>query len=43
LQAIGYVLENQNFNVDIQLIKVDGSHPTPVTDVRAHGVAKNIQ
>ncbi|WP_460907749.1 gamma-glutamyltransferase [Paraburkholderia jirisanensis] len=40
LQSLGYTLEGQSFNGDVQLIRVDGTAPQPATDPRGAGVAR---
>jgi gamma-glutamyltranspeptidase/glutathione hydrolase len=40
LEAMGYVLETQDFNGDIQVIKIDGEHVEAVSDPRGTGVGK---
>jgi gamma-glutamyltranspeptidase/glutathione hydrolase len=43
LEAKGYVLKGQNFNGDIQVIKVDGGAPEAVADPRGRGVTRTVQ
>ena len=43
LEAKGYVLKGQNFNGDIQVIKVDGAAPEAVADPRGRGVTRTVQ
>ena len=43
LEAKGYVLKGQNFNGDIQVIKVDGAVPEAVADPRGRGVTRTVQ
>ncbi len=43
LQSMGYVLQKQGFNGDIQAIKVDGDTPTAVADPRGRGVTRIVQ
>jgi gamma-glutamyltranspeptidase/glutathione hydrolase len=43
LEAMGYVLQKQGFNGDIQAIKVNGNVPEPVSDPRGRGVTKIVQ
>ncbi|RKP45951.1 gamma-glutamyltransferase [Trinickia fusca] len=43
LQAKGYVLKEQDFNGDIQVIKVDGKTPEAVADPRGRGVTRIVQ
>jgi gamma-glutamyltranspeptidase/glutathione hydrolase len=40
LQSLGYTLEGQSFNGDVQLIRVDGTTPQPAADPRGAGVAR---
>lgn len=42
LEAMGYVLEGQDFSGDIQAIKVNGNTPDAVADPRGRGVARVI-
>ncbi|WP_409518777.1 gamma-glutamyltransferase [Paraburkholderia sp. LEh10] len=42
VKAKGYQLQAQNFNGDIQAIKVDGQRPEPVSDPRGRGVTRVI-
>jgi gamma-glutamyltranspeptidase/glutathione hydrolase len=43
LKAKGYTLEEQSFNGDVQLIRVDGTTPQPSADPRGVGVARVFQ
>ena len=43
LQEMGYVLQKQGFNGDIQAIKIDGETPEPVADPRGRGVTRVVQ
>jgi gamma-glutamyltranspeptidase / glutathione hydrolase len=43
VEAKGYVLKGQNFNGDVQAIKINGDTPVPVSDPRGRGVARVIQ
>lgn len=43
LEAKGYVLKGQNFNGDIQAIKVDGGTPEAVADPRGRGVTRTVR
>lgn len=43
LQALGYTLEGQAFNGDVQLVKINGDTPEPVADPRKRGVARVIR
>jgi gamma-glutamyltranspeptidase/glutathione hydrolase len=43
LEAKGYTLAKQNFNGDIQVIKIDGTTPEAVADPRGRGVTRVIQ
>jgi gamma-glutamyltranspeptidase / glutathione hydrolase len=43
LQQMGYVLQKQGFNGDIQAIKIDGETPEPVTDPRGRGVTRVVR
>jgi gamma-glutamyltranspeptidase/glutathione hydrolase len=43
LQAMGYTLKGQEFNGDIQLVKINGDTPEPVADPRKRGVARVIR
>ncbi|HEX7908230.1 MAG TPA: gamma-glutamyltransferase [Paraburkholderia sp.] len=40
LQALGYALETQSFNGDVQMIRIDGTKPEPAADSRGAGVAR---
>jgi gamma-glutamyltranspeptidase / glutathione hydrolase len=42
LEAKGYTLAGQNFNGDIQVIKIDGTMPQAVADPRGRGVTRII-
>ncbi|CAB3782000.1 gamma-glutamyltransferase [Pararobbsia alpina] len=42
IEAKGYVLKGQDFNGDIQVIKVNGNTPEPVADPRGRGVTRVI-
>ncbi|CAB3758829.1 gamma-glutamyltransferase [Paraburkholderia solisilvae] len=43
VEAKGYVLQGQNFNGDVQAIKINGDTPNPVADPRGRGVTRVIQ
>ena len=43
LEAKGYVLKGQNFNGDIQVIKIDDGVPEPIADPRGRGVTRTVQ
>ncbi|GLU32027.1 gamma-glutamyltransferase [Trinickia caryophylli] len=43
LQAMGYVLQKQGFNGDIQAIQIDGPTPVPASDPRGRGVTRVVQ
>ena len=43
LQSMGYVLQKQGFNGDIQAIRVEGDAPEPVTDPRGRGVTRVVR
>jgi gamma-glutamyltranspeptidase len=43
LQGLGYTLEGQTFNGDVQLIRIDGTTPQPAADPRGAGVARVFQ
>lgn len=43
LKALGYTLEGQSFNGDVQLIRVDGTTPQPAADPRGVGVGRVFQ
>ncbi|WP_233868558.1 gamma-glutamyltransferase [Paraburkholderia adhaesiva] len=43
LEAKGYVLKGQDFNGDIQAIRIDGNTPEPVSDPRGRGVTRMVQ
>jgi gamma-glutamyltranspeptidase/glutathione hydrolase len=40
LKAMGYALEEQSFNGDVQMIRVEGTTPEPVADPRGVGVGR---
>ena len=40
LQTLGYTLEGQSFNGDVQMIRIDNVTPQPVADPRGAGVAR---
>lgn len=40
LKAMGYTLEEQPFNGDVQMIRVEGTTPEPAADPRGVGVAR---
>ncbi|MDE1183760.1 gamma-glutamyltransferase [Paraburkholderia sp.] len=40
LQALGYTIEGQSFNGDVQLIRVEGTTAQPAADPRGVGVAR---
>ncbi|NKJ45864.1 gamma-glutamyltransferase [Burkholderia sp. SG-MS1] len=40
LKAMGYTLEEQSFNGDVQMIRVEGTTPEPVADPRGVGVGR---
>ncbi|CAB3692391.1 Glutathione hydrolase proenzyme [Paraburkholderia phenoliruptrix] len=42
LQAMGYALEGQSFNGDVQMIRIDGTTPEPASDPRGIGVSRVI-
>ena len=42
-EAKGYTLATQDFNGDIQVIKINGTTPEPVADPRGRGVTRVIQ
>jgi gamma-glutamyltranspeptidase / glutathione hydrolase len=42
VEAKGYVLKAQNFNGDVQAIKINGDTPEPVSDPRGRGVTRVI-
>ncbi|SEJ47212.1 gamma-glutamyltransferase [Paraburkholderia diazotrophica] len=42
VEAKGYTLQAQNFNGDIQAIKINGETPQPVSDPRGRGVTRVI-
>ncbi|MEX3958706.1 gamma-glutamyltransferase [Trinickia sp. EG282A] len=43
LQSMGYVLQKQGFNGDIQAIEIDGDTPTAAADPRGRGVTRIVQ
>jgi gamma-glutamyltranspeptidase/glutathione hydrolase len=43
LKALGYTLEQQSFNGDVQMIRIDGTTPEPASDPRGAGVARVIR
>ncbi|RZF29579.1 gamma-glutamyltransferase [Paraburkholderia sp. UYCP14C] len=43
LKALGYTVEQQSFNGDVQMIRVDGTTPEPESDPRGGGVARVIR
>ncbi|KXU88480.1 gamma-glutamyltranspeptidase [Paraburkholderia monticola] len=43
LKALGYTVEQQSFNGDVQMIRVDGTTPEPASDPRGAGVARVIR
>ncbi|WP_025600520.1 gamma-glutamyltransferase [Burkholderia sp. WSM2230] len=43
LQAMGYVLEGQSFNGDVQMIRADGTTLEPAADPRGVGVGRVIR
>jgi gamma-glutamyltranspeptidase/glutathione hydrolase len=43
LEAKGYVLKGQDFNGDIQAIRIDGDTPEAVADPRGRGVTRMVQ
>ncbi|WP_233831291.1 gamma-glutamyltransferase [Paraburkholderia sp. ZP32-5] len=43
LKALGYTVEQQSFNGDVQMIRVDGTTPEPASDPRGGGVARVIR
>ncbi|MFT4064181.1 gamma-glutamyltransferase [Paraburkholderia sp.] len=43
LKALGYTLEQQSFNGDVQMIRVDGTMPEPASDPRGAGVARVVR
>jgi len=42
VEAEGYTLQAQDFNGDIQAIKINGEVPEPVSDPRGRGVTRVI-
>ncbi|WP_245254177.1 gamma-glutamyltransferase [Paraburkholderia sp. LEh10] len=43
LKARGYTLQGQEFNGDVQMIRIDGTTPHPAADPRGAGVGRVIQ
>lgn len=43
LKAMGYTLEVQSFNGDVQMVRVEGTTPEPAADPRGVGVARVIR
>ncbi|WP_399277559.1 gamma-glutamyltransferase [Trinickia symbiotica] len=43
LQSMGYVLQKQGFNGDIQAIEIEGDTPTAAADPRGRGVTRIVQ
>jgi gamma-glutamyltranspeptidase/glutathione hydrolase len=43
LQDLGYTLEGQSFNGDVQMIRIDGATPEPAADPRGMGVGRVIR
>jgi gamma-glutamyltranspeptidase/glutathione hydrolase len=43
LEEKGYVLKGQDFNGDIQVIKIDGDTPEAVADPRGRGVTRIVR
>jgi gamma-glutamyltranspeptidase/glutathione hydrolase len=43
LKALGYTVEQQSFNGDVQMIRVDGTTPEPASDPRGAGVTRVIR
>ena len=43
LKALGYTLETQSFNGDVQMIRIDGTTPEPAADPRGVGVGRVIR
>jgi gamma-glutamyltranspeptidase/glutathione hydrolase len=43
LKAMGYTLEEQSFNGDVQMIRVEGMTPEPAADPRGVGVGRVIR
>ncbi|WOD19351.1 gamma-glutamyltransferase [Paraburkholderia kirstenboschensis] len=43
LQELGYVLDGQSFNGDVQMIRIDGTTPEPAADPRGIGVGRVIR
>jgi gamma-glutamyltranspeptidase/glutathione hydrolase len=40
LKSLGYTVEGQSFNGDVQMIRIDGTTPEPVADPRGVGVGR---
>jgi gamma-glutamyltranspeptidase/glutathione hydrolase len=40
LKSLGYTVEGQSFNGDVQMIRIDGTTPDPVADPRGVGVGR---
>ena len=43
LKAKGYTVEAQSFNGDVQMIRIDGTTPQPISDPRGVGVARVVR
>ncbi|MEX3636784.1 gamma-glutamyltransferase, partial [Paraburkholderia sp. BR14427] len=43
LKALGYTVEQQPYNGDVQMIRVNGTTPEPASDPRGAGVARVIR
>ncbi|MDP9648162.1 gamma-glutamyltransferase [Paraburkholderia caledonica] len=43
LQDLGYTLEGQSFNGDVQMIRIDGTTPEPAADPRGMGTGRVIR
>ncbi|MEC5405385.1 gamma-glutamyltransferase [Paraburkholderia sp. MPAMCS5] len=43
LQALGYTVEGQSFNGDVQMIRIEGATPEPAADPRGMGVARVVR
>jgi gamma-glutamyltranspeptidase/glutathione hydrolase len=43
LKALGYTVEQQSFNGDVQMIRIDGTTPEPASDPRGAGIARVIR
>ena len=43
LKAMGYTLEGQSFNGDVQMVRVEGTTPEPAADPRGVGVARVVR